>query len=343
MTMTAPHAPAHRRHAKRRPATALDRTIARGLTALERPEAPYLVLLAAFTVTGLYLRLDQLGGQSLWFDEADVVMQARESLGALLRNFVTAGQNGPLFTLFLHFWTALFGVSEAVVRLPSALAGAAAIPLVYALGRALHGPKLGLYAAGILTVAPYQHWYAQDAKMYALVVALALTSTLLLVLADGADWRGYWIGYAVVTTLALYVHVTVALLLAAQLAWFALGQWRGVRTHPGRRGWIAFAALTLPYLPVALWELRFVRGNAVTWHRPIGLRAFLDDTLTKFATGVRADPGTQLRGLILFLALALLGLLPLAWRHAPWPAPALSPRRRALLLGALFLLPLALF
>jgi hypothetical protein len=58
---------------------------------------------------------------------------------------------------------------------------------------------------------------------------------------------------------------------------------------------------------------------------------------------VRADPGTQLRGLILFLGLALLGLLPLAWRHAPWPAPALSPRRRALLLGALFLLPLALF
>src|SRR6476646_11304914 len=121
MTMTAPPASTHRRHAKqRRPASALDRASAHGLAALERPEAPYLVLLAAFTAIGLYLRLDHLGGQSLWFDEADVVMQAREPLGALLRNFVTAGQNGPLFTLLLHFWTAIFGVNEAVVRLPSA-------------------------------------------------------------------------------------------------------------------------------------------------------------------------------------------------------------------------------
>ena len=138
--------PASKRQARRRAGRtgALDRAIARGLAALERPEAPYLVLLAGFLLAGLGLRLNGLGEQSLWFDEADVTMQARASLPALLRNLGAAGQNGPLYTLFHHFWIALFGVGEVAVRLPSALASAAAIPLIYALGRAIHGPKLGL-------------------------------------------------------------------------------------------------------------------------------------------------------------------------------------------------------
>ena len=103
---------ARRPRAARR-ANTLDRAIARGLATLERPEAPYLVLLGGLLAVGLFLRLDRLGAQSLWFDEADAIMLARQSLPALIRNFVAAGQNGPLYTLFLHFWMQLFGTSEA--------------------------------------------------------------------------------------------------------------------------------------------------------------------------------------------------------------------------------------
>lgn len=334
------------------------RLVARGLAALERPEAPYLVLLAGFALAGLALRLDRLGAQSLWFDEADVVMQARAPLGALLRNLGAAGQNGPLYTLFLHFWMALFGTGEVAVRLPSALAGAATIPLIYAAGRAIHGPKLGLYAAGIFTVAPYQHWYAQEAKMYALVVAATLASTLLFVLALRDDRAGSWLGYWAVTTLALYLHVTAALVMAAQMALFALLAVGGPSPRAGggpraplrrrsarvsRRGLLALAALTLPYLPLAAWELRFVLGPTATWHPPAGVLDALRVTFTRFASGFKADPGTEARAQVLFGALAALGALPLGWRHAPWPAPALAPRRRALLLVTLVALPLVLF
>jgi mannosyltransferase len=357
---------APRRRARR--ASAFDRAIARWVGALERPEAPYLVLLGGFMALGLFLRVDGLGGQSLWFDEADAVMLARRSFGTLLANLGAAGQNGPLYTLFLHVWMLVFGTSEVAVRLPSVLAGVAAIPLIYALGRALHGPKLGLYAAGILAIAPYQHWYAREAKMYALVTCVLIASLLLLLRALRTDGRADWAAYVVVTTIALYLHVMAALILAVQAVWIVLSVQRGTKSvaqgedgdlprrpvtprasfaprptfHAPRAYW-ALAALTVPYLPIALWELQFFWNGTVTWHRPIGPLDFLRVTFTKFATGVRADDGTALRGLILFGGLAVLGALPLAWKHGPWAPSALGSRRRAAFLAGLVVVPMALF
>lgn len=359
MTSTARPAPARRPKRQTRQASRFDRAIARGLAALERPEAPYLVLLAGFFLVGLFLRLNELGRQSLWFDEADAVMMARADLVTLIRNLGAAGQNGPLYILFLHGWMALFGLSEFAVRLPSALASAATIPLIYATGRALHGPKLGLYAAGILTIAPYQHWYAQEAKMYASVVLATLASTYLFILALRDNRKAHWIGYVIVTTLALYLHVTAALVLAAQGLYFVLNAVRGTRSaapigdsafsNPQSAiprsafGWLAFAALTLPYLPIAAWELRFVFNGATTWHQPIGPLEFLRVSFTRFVAGFRADSGTEWRALALYVVLMLLGALPVAWRHAPWPSPALAPRHRSALLVLLLALPMALF
>ena len=346
-----------------------DRALARWLGLLERPEAPYLVLLGGFLALGLFLRIDNLGGQSLWFDEADAVMLARQPISTLIGNLGAAGQNGPLYTLFLHVWMALFGTSEVAVRLPSVIAGVAAIPLIYLLGRTIHGPKLGLYAAGILTIAPYQHWYAREAKMYAPVTCALIASLLLLLHAIRTDRRAAWVAYVIVTTIALYLHVMAALILLVQAIWL-LSKWEvgsqksevetslavsPKRPVPSRtrlfptsdvrlpRSVWALAALTLPYLPVALWELRFVWNGTVTWHQPIGPLEFLRVTFTKFATGVRADDGTAWRGLILLGALAVLGALPLAWRHAPWPAPAFGPRRRAAFLAGFVVVPLVLF
>lgn len=383
MTTTARPAARRRGGRRTRRAGALDRLLARLLAALERPEAPYLVALTGFLAVGLFLRLDELGRQSLWFDEADVVVRAQAPLTTILRDFVTAGQNGPLYTLFLHGWTALWDTSEVAVRLPSALAGAATIPLIYAVGRLLHGPRLGLYAAGIITVAPYQHWYAREAKMYALVTFATLAATALLLLALRDNRRRQWLAYVVVMTLSLQLHVTAALVLAAHLLFVvtrrAEGGGRNREEDASRQdaeqcqdrqgtpepsssrpvppsafrlprsprpiphSWWAFAALTLPYLPVAAWQLRFVRGGTVTWHPSIGPLDYLRETLTRFTAGFRADGGTEVRALLLYGLLAGLGALPLAWRHGPGAAWGLGARERTTLLVGLVVIPLGLF
>lgn len=324
----------------RRPSRARP-TLARRLTrVLDYPEAPYLVLLLGFTIIGGFLRFDRLGAQSLWFDEADMVMLARAPLSTLLANFVTAGQNGPLYTLLLHFWIAFFGSSEVAVRVPSAVAGTLTIPLLYLTGRTIHGPKLGLYAAGICAVAPYQQWYGQEAKMYALAVLLTLASTLFFIRALHDNRLSNWAAYVVITTLALYVHVTAALIMAAQILYVLVSIRR--RHAPPRRAWFALLLVTAPYLPLAIWESRFVLSTTVTWHPPIDLLDFLRVTLTKFAVN-RADPTIERLGRWAFGLLALIGLLPLAWRQAPWPPPAWPPGRRSLFLGLSLLTPLALF
>lgn len=307
---------------------------------LNYPEAPYLVLLLGFTIIGCFLRFDRLGAQSLWFDEADMVMLARAPLRTLLANFVTAGQNGPLYTLLLHYWISFAGSSEVAVRVPSAVAGTLTIPLLYLTGRTIHSPKLGLYAAGIFAVAPYQQWYAQEAKMYALAVLLTLASTLFFIRALHDNRLTNWAAYVAITTLALYVHVTAALIMAAQIVYALISIPR--RHAPSRRAWVALLLVTAPYLPLAMWESRFVMSATVTWQSPIDLPDFLRVTLTKFAVN-RADPTTERLGRWSFGLLALIGLLPLTWRRAPWPPPAWLPGRRSLFLGLSLVLPLTLF
>src|SRR5438105_9938288 len=62
------------------------------------------VWVAALTLVGLLLRRYHLGNESFWFDEADIVERARQPLPILLQGFTQAGENGPLYTLLLHYW-----------------------------------------------------------------------------------------------------------------------------------------------------------------------------------------------------------------------------------------------
>ncbi|MDI3341785.1 MAG: glycosyltransferase family 39 protein [Sphaerobacter sp.] len=274
-------------------------------------------VLAAIIVAGAALRLTALNRQSLWFDEIDVVVRAQRPLAQVLRTFVAAGENGPVYNLLLALWVRLAGISEIAVRAPSAVAGVLAIPLLYLLARRIAGPATGLLAAGLLAISPYHVWYSQEAKMYAMVVVLALASTYALVEALARNERRWWVAYAVATTLLFYSHVATVLVFAAQ-SLYAGYTVLVRRVWPGReRGWLlAVAVLTLPYLPIALWAVRVIGGQVATWHSPVGLWAALQIFGVKFAVN-RYDLVVQERAAILYAALAALGVVVLARRRDP--------------------------
>lgn len=290
--------------------------------------ALHYLTLGAIIVAGSVIRLTGLDRQSLWFDEIDVVVRAQRPLGDVLSTFTASGENGPVYNLFLWAWIRIAGISEIAVRFPSAVAGAIAIPLIYLLGKRLAGRTAGLVAAGLLAMNPYHVWYSQEAKMYAFVVVLAILSSLLLI--EGLTRNSWttWIAYIVITSLMFYTHVTTILVFVAQVL-FVIAT---IKSWPGReRRWlISVGALTLPYLPIAVWAWTVVGGNARTWQPDVSLWEAVRIIGVKFAVN-RSEIDIENRAALLMLALGLCGAGALLYRKR-W-------RESGVMLFALTLVP----
>ena len=126
------------------------------LPAVPRPwskrDWSFLFLLSA---AGAALLLSGLSIRSLWGSEGRWAVIVREMLSS--GNYFLPTINGEVYfdKPLLSYWiTALFafpgGVTEAVTRLPSALAGIAAVLLIFSMGRRLFDMRTGLISAALL-------------------------------------------------------------------------------------------------------------------------------------------------------------------------------------------------
>ena len=93
----------------------------------------------------------------------------------------------PLHHMLYYAVEKYVGTSPMVLRLPSAIAGFLAVPVVFLLGRRLYSNRVGLIAAGLLAVLYQEVFYSQQARANALLVFLAALSV--------------WLGIAVVRAL----------------------------------------------------------------------------------------------------------------------------------------------
>ena len=125
-------------------------------------------------VIGALLRLHNLGGESLWLDEADSWSKATDSLAGLIQRTADDGPP-PLHVLVLAAAIKLFGDSEWSLRLPSAIFGVANIVALYWLGTITVGRTAALLGAILLALSPFHIAYSQEARMYSL---LALAATI---------------------------------------------------------------------------------------------------------------------------------------------------------------------
>src|SRR5215213_6065351 len=188
------------------------------------------VLLAA-SLVGLYVaaRVWRLTATCLWFDELFSVHAARHTWGGLWR-FVAADLiHPPLFYALLKLWTAAGGESLLWLRLfPFVAAVAALVPLLL-LAREL---KLGTTATNIaLLVAAangYLVKYAQEVRMYGLLLLLTLTSLWLFarLLNKEGKARGLLLALLFVNLLLVYAHYYGWLVVASEAAFLALRERR---------------------------------------------------------------------------------------------------------------------
>ncbi len=182
--------------------------------------------LGALVLLALGLRLIQLGYSDLTFDESASIFIARKPLAEMLPYLLRAiHEHPPGYYVLLAGWVQLVGESEVALRLLSVFVGTLSIPLMYRVGRATLGERAGWLAALILAVTPVHIFFSQNARMYALLGALALMSWWLILKLQRRDQVRTWLALAAVCFYGLATHYYMGLVIASQAAYW-LATWR---------------------------------------------------------------------------------------------------------------------
>ncbi len=135
--------------------------------------------LLAVLLLATFLRFFALDQSSLWSDEGNTWAMLGRDFGAIAQA-AAADIHPPGYYWLLKLWSLLFGTSAYAMRSFSALAGVLTVLVVARIGRRAvpgnPGRWLGLLAAFVAAVNPFQIYYSQEARMYML---LALESAVL--------------------------------------------------------------------------------------------------------------------------------------------------------------------
>jgi hypothetical protein len=226
--------------------------------------AAHLVL--ALTLLAAAIRFATLSQQSLWLDESYAIEDIGRPFGAML-SWVDAREGSPpLYFVLLWFWAKVFGTGAVGLRALSAIAGIATVPMVYAAGAALASRRAGLVAAAFTAVSPLMVWYSQDARPYALLVALCAASLWFAARAvSGGSWR--WLAaWAIAASLALATHFFAGFLVAGELVWLCVALRRRAALPVA-----AVCVVQLALLPLALGGAQH-RGTQWIAQLPLTLR-----------------------------------------------------------------------
>ncbi len=299
------------------PPQTADRRRQRIIAAVRRPRASYQCahqrrspqvqpVVLFITLLAFALRVYHLDAMSFWSDEGISVIRARYDFPDVLS--VLPVEHVPLYFVALHQWMHAVGDGDFAVRFFSLFFSVLTLPIVYKLGEAIDerrqtadgGPQLmaavlrppsavGIMAALLCAINPLQVWYAQEARMYSLVVALCAGAAWCLLRAHTLDSRRqtagsgrvtsvgrspstvhrqlsivrrpssvYFITFALLSAAAIYTHYFAALIIVAFALWASVLVLR--RALDWRPMVIAFgliALLFVPWLPRAVAALSF--------------------------------------------------------------------------------------
>jgi hypothetical protein len=263
------------------------------------------VVVLGLVIFSFFLRVYRLDHHPLHADEAFAVLFSARRLGEMLSLLGSVEPHPPLYYSLLHFWLSLLGDDEFVVRFISVIAGTLIVPLVYDLGRALFGVKVGQLASFLAAINPFLIWHSQETRMYSLLACFGLWSiSLFIKMQEERGWIVFGF-HAFLTLLALYTHYFALLLLAVESSMFLLS--------PNRRSFLknfflSQAVILICFLPWAFYVTEFMLEHVKTWIQPIGLLPFLRRCAVAYSLGTTFDERFAPFVLFGFLLIFLAGL-----------------------------------
>lgn len=202
-----------------------------------------------------------------------------------VRGVIKRNVHLPLYFYLMHYWIEWFGTSEWVLRFPAAFLGALTAVFIFALGKELFSPFVGLVSSILLAFSPEQIYFSQQARMYPLLVFLVVASTYLIVLhAKRPNNKWLYFAYALVSVAGLYTHYEYFFCLAAQTAYI----W--ILSSVGRERWShwlltqsAIAAAFLPWVLISLSQKK-TSPEIIAWvNGSLSANLVLTEFVTKTA------------------------------------------------------------
>lgn len=272
----------------------------------------HLTAIVIATLVGALLRLFRLEQQSLWIDEIFTVAAASGSWAEVIFAPRAATNIPPLYYALLHV-LGLENGGELALRLPSALAGVATLPLLARVAWRWYGGRVAAATCWILAISPFHLWYSQEARPYALLILLAVSAVAVRQQVDRCDgqrsgtcWR---VLFAVMLAAVVYCH-TVGIALVGALGVAAL--W-GATKEQRLREWLTFGFAGVLMIPAAALILSYpvapVPAKSIAY-LPLVLPPF---TLWTFGVGHSVGPSVD----ALHRSGRLQAVLQQAWVVAP--------------------------
>lgn len=317
------------------------------------------VAVAALVAVAAFLRTRELSAP-FWIDEGIAVGIAHHGVLGILHVLREDGAP-PLYYLLLHGWIGVLGDSERAVHALSALFAVLAVPAAWWAASAVTGRRGALLAAALAAFNPFVGLYADEGRMYSLVLLLSVVATGAFVRAFLLGHRRQVVVFAVTLTALLYTHNWAVFFGAASGIAMLACAWARSSRRTLVDGVLAFAAAGIalgPWLPTVAFQ---AAHTGAPWaHRPNGdsLRRAVQHVLggsTPLALlcvvalgGLGALVGPRVRApgapRVLAGGLAALGIaagtLVLAWGYSRLGTPAWALRYLVIALGP-FLLALA--
>ncbi|MDD2890083.1 MAG: glycosyltransferase family 39 protein [bacterium] len=165
------------------------------------------VVLILIVLLGSFLRLYQLGTESIWLDEAVGIQNICSSFTGMIGNVFSHDTSPPLYFICLWSWVKMFGTSEIAVRSLSAILGILSILLMYKLGGLLFSKKEALIGTFIFAISKPPIWVSQEARMYPLFMFLVLASSILFIKFCSTNSKKTLFLLTFVNILIAYTHI----------------------------------------------------------------------------------------------------------------------------------------
>lgn len=124
---------------------------------------------------------DNLPPDVIRFDQPDLTSPASAAPWWSILTHLAGVPHLPAYPLLLRWWIDLFGESALATRSLSAIFSLGVIVLLFDLCRFLHGQKIALFSAAICACAIAQLDFAQEARVYPMLMFLGLSCADLLV------------------------------------------------------------------------------------------------------------------------------------------------------------------